>query len=173
MAITLSNTTISGIGSGGIGSGVITGDTIASGTISGDRLASSARANYLVGSRSSAQGMGGGVGWTDHISFTFSVSYSTRVMFLFCSENGYESSTTYGFHRFVLNGNKIGYNACTGRQMANNCAGAGNNAWYADVSAGTHTITVQQAQDGGGTWYSPYWTVDGEGANTLGVFYYG
>jgi hypothetical protein len=173
MPITLSNTSISGLTAGGIDSGVITGTTIANGTINKDRLAGSAIATYLVGQRSSAQGMSGDTGWTDHMSFTFSTSFSTRILVLFCAENGWESSTTTGFHRLILNGGKIGYNVCTGRIMANNGAGAGSTSWVADVGAGTHTILVQQAMSGGGTWYSPYWTVDGEGANTLGVFYYG
>jgi hypothetical protein len=173
MPITLSNTSISGIGSGGLGSGVITGTTVASGTINKDRLAGSAIANYLVGSRSSAQGMGGDVGWTDHLSFTFSTSFATRVLFLWCVSNGYEASETRGYHRFILNGSKIGYDAYTGSWAANNSAGAGSSSAVADVGAGTHTILIQQAKGGGGTWYSPYHTADGEGANTLGVFYYG
>lgn len=173
MPITLSNTTISGLTAGGIDSGVITSASIEGSTIAFDRFADSAKATYLVGSRSSAQGQGGDVGWTDHLSFTFSVSFSTRVMFLWQVSNGYESGQTRGFHRFILDGSKIGYNACTGCIAANNGAGAGSNAWYADIGAGTHTILIQQAHSGGGTWYSPYWTVDGEGANTLGVFYYG
>jgi hypothetical protein len=173
MPITLSNTSISGIGVGGLGSEVVTSALIATNTINRDRFAANAIPTYLVVQRSSAQSLGGDSGWNNHLTLTFSTTFSTRCLFTYYTSNGWESGACFGYARFILNGSKIGQNFMVGKQTANNGAGAGCGVWFADVGAGTHTITAQHRNTGGGsTWQSPFFSADGEAGNTLGVWYY-
>lgn len=142
-------------------------------SISSTKLASSGRMTVATAARTSAHGLGGDSGWVDHLSVTFTVGVASRIMMVFCESCTYESGAVTAFGRFLVDGNKVGYNFMLGKQSTANSGAAGSGLWYADVSAGSHTVMVQVRNSAGGTtWYTPYWSVDGEVANTLGVWYY-
>jgi hypothetical protein len=174
MPITLGSNTITGVSAGGYDSGIFTASNFASATISKDKLASSSVVQYLGGYRNSNASYGGDSGWNDFFSFTFSVTYACRIMVLGFWGCSWESGASQDYERFLIDGNKIGWNSCIGRQTtANTCAGGSSHA-YADVSAGTHTLLMQVRNSvGGTTWQTNYWTVDGEGATTMVIAYYG
>jgi hypothetical protein len=171
MPITLGNNTITGVSAGGYDSGIVTSANFASATLNRDRLASNALVQYVVGQRNSNLSTGGDSGWFDYFSFTFSVSYSCRIMVLGFWPCTWESGPGRVFQRFLVNGSKIGWNTCIGSQCtANTCAGASSHA-YTDVGAGTHTI-LMQCRNLSGTWQSINWTADGESASTMAVACY-
>ena len=66
-------------------------------------------------------------------------------------------------------------NACVAKQSTANSAGSGCVIWDKQyLPAGTHTVTVQIRNTiSGSTWVTPYWSADGQTANTLSVMYYG
>lgn len=147
--------------------------SIPANSVSSSSLTSTGRITYLVAERNTQQSLGGDSGWVDHVSVTFTVGVASRIMFWMCTSVGYESGAVQGFMRFILDGNQVGSNFCAGRQAASNQAGSGSATWYADVSAGSHTLKVQARNSiGGTTWITPYWSVDGQSVNTLGVMYY-
>jgi hypothetical protein len=173
MAITLGSNTITGVSAGGYGSGVFTGTNIASGTINKDRLASSATVQYAAGYRNSNGSYGGDSGWNDFFSFTFSNSYACRVLILGFWSCSWESGPAQGYQRFLIDGNKYGWNSCVMRQTTANTGAGGSGHAYADIGAGTHTIMMQVRQPvGGATWQTNYWTADGEGAHTMVIASY-
>jgi hypothetical protein len=173
MPITLGSNTITGVSAGGYDSGVFTSGNFASATINRDKLASNALVQYVVGQRNSDISLGGDSGWNDYFSFTFSVSYSCRIMVLGFWGCSWESGPGQTYERFLINGSKIGWNTCIGRQTtANTAAGASSHA-YGDVAAGTHTVMMQVRNvAGGSTWRSVNWTADGESAATMAVACY-
>lgn len=147
--------------------------SIPANSVSSSSLTSTGRITYLVAERNTQQSLGGDSGWVDHVSVTFTVGVASRIMFWMCTSVGYESGAVQGFMRFILDGNQVGSNFCAGRQAASNQAASGSATWYADVSAGSHTLKVQARNSiGGTTWITPYWSVDGQSVNTLGVMYY-
>jgi len=163
MAIQLLDTTITGIGSGGLPSSVITSTS----------LSSSGRMAFHSAARTTNHSLGGDSGWQDHLSTTFTAGVASRAIFWFGGGCTYESGAVQGFYRFVLNGSKIGYNWCGGRQSNNNGGSGSGGCYFADVAAGTHTILVQARNSvGGTTWQINYWSVDGYTSSLLGVFYY-
>jgi hypothetical protein len=162
MPIQLLDTTITGLGAGGLPSGVVTSST----------MSSSGRFYSAHTARTSTQTLNGDSGWQDHLSLSFTAGVSCRAMFWFLPSITYELNEVQGFFRFVLDGSMIGYNWCSGKQSSSNNGQAGFGHWYADVSAGSHTILIQARNLLSGTWITNYWTADGEAGNTLGVIYY-
>ena len=162
MPITIQDTSITGLGAGGLPSSVITSSN----------YASSGRLAITTAIRNSAQSLGGDSGWQDHLSTSFTAGVACRAMFFLMEGVTWESGNVRGFMRFVLDGSVIGHAWCAGKQSGNNNGHAGNGLWYADVSAGSHTILVQARNVPGSTWQTPYWSVDGEGVTMLTVLYY-
>ena len=163
MPIQLLDTSITGLGSGGLPAGIITASN----------LASTGRLTMDCTYRNSSHGLGGDSGWQDHLSMSFTAGVAQRCMVMFFVSIGYEAGAVRGFFRILMDGSMIGYHWAGGRQHAANCSAAGSGWWYADVSAGSHTIMIQARNSiGGTTWYTPYWNDAGEGSNTLGVLYY-
>ena len=106
-------------------------------------------------------------------STTFTAGVASRAIFWFSPSCGYEAGAVQGFFRFLLDGSKVGYNWCGGRQSDNNGSSAGGGCYYADISAGSHTVMVQARNSvGGTTWQINYWNLDGYAASMLGVMYY-
>lgn len=143
------------------------------GIVTSAKLAGSGRMTIATAARTSSHGLGGDSGWVDHLSVSFTTGVACRIAMVFCESCTYESGAVTGFGRFLVDGSKVGYNFMLGKQSTANSGAAGSGLWYADVSAGSHTVMVQVRNSAGGTtWYTPYWSVDGEVANTLGVWYY-
>ena len=174
MPITLGNTTIAGIAQGGLPNGVVLNATFSSGTIARDRLANSAVINYTATSRNSTQSLAGDSGWNTHISFTFSTSFAGRILLIATIPISFESGPVQGFARFVVNGSKVGSNWCAGRQTTANTCTAGSSTWFADVPAGTNTVTLQiRNVVGGSTWQTPSFSADETSMNVLAIGHYG
>lgn len=151
----------------------VNGSFIDNGSISSAKLTSTGRFDVAVGARNGGQSLGGDSGWNDHMSTTFTCGVACRIFIVVTISSGFESGPAQGFFRILVDGNKVGYSWMGGKQSTANSAGSGSGLWYADVSAGSHTVMVQARNiAGGSTWTTPYWQVDGEGANTLGVLYY-
>jgi hypothetical protein len=153
--------------------GSVNGSYIDNDSVSSTKLTSTGRFNVALGVRNGGQSLSGDSGWNDHMSTTFTCGVACRIFIIVQISSGYESGPAQGFFRILVDGNKVGYSWMGGKQSTANSAGAGSGLWYADVSAGSHTVMVQARNTAGGsTWITPYWQVDGEGANTLGVLYY-
>lgn len=151
----------------------VNGSFIDNGSITSPKLASTGRFAVVTAARNSGQSLSGDSGWNDHLSVAFTCGVACRIMIIMQVSSGYESGPAQGFMRILVDGGKVGYNWCSGKQSTANSAGSGSSLWYADVSAGAHTVMIQARNiAGGSTWITPYYSVDGEGANTLGVFYY-
>jgi len=151
----------------------VNGSFIDNDSVSAVKLTSTGRYAVATGFRNSGQSLGGDSGWNDHMSTTFTCGVACRIFIVVQVSSGYESGPALGFMRILVDGNKVGYNWCAGKQNTSNAANAGSGLWFADVSAGSHTVMIQARNTAGGsTWITPYWSVDGEGANTLGVLYY-
>jgi hypothetical protein len=151
----------------------VNGSFIDNGSITSPKLASSGRFSVATAARNSGQSLGGDSGWNDHLSVSFTCGVACRIMIIMQVSSGYESGAVQGFMRILVDGSKVGYNWCAGKQNTANAANAGSGLWHADVSAGSHTVMIQARNiAGGSTWITPYFNADGEGANTLGVFYY-
>lgn len=161
MPIQLLDTTITGLGAGGLPSGIITSSN----------LDSSGRFYSAHAARTSQHNLNGDSGWQDHVSVSFNCGAACKAIFWFLTSMSYEQGSVQGFFRFVLDGSMIGYNWCSGKQSNQNSGQAGFGHWSADVSAGSHTILIQ-ARCVSANWITPYWSADGEAANTLGVIYY-
>lgn len=162
MPIQLLDTTITGLASGGLPSGVITSST----------LSSSGKLTCASAARTSQHTLNGDSGWQEHLSVSFTCGVACRILMMATPSIGYEGGSVQGFFRFILDGNKVGYNFCAGKQSDGNSAGAGSGSYWADVSAGSHTVTIQARNATSGTWITPYWSVDSGVANTLAVLYY-
>jgi hypothetical protein len=146
---------------------------ISAGSITADLLSNTGKIAVAVAARTSPQSLSGDSGWVDHVSVTFTTSVACRILIIFCESCTFESGAVEGFGRFLFDGTKIGYNFCLGKQSTANSGAAGSATWAHDVSAGTHTVKVQVRNSiGGTTWQTPYWSVEGEVANTLSVTYY-
>ena len=151
----------------------VNGSFIDNDSVSASKLTSTGRFAVATGARNSGQSLGGDSGWNDHMSTTFTCGVACRIFIVVQVSSGYESGAVQGFMRILVDGSKVGYNWCAGKQNTANAANAGSGLWYADVGAGSHTVMIQARNSAGGsTWITPYWSVDGEGANTLGVLYY-
>jgi hypothetical protein len=162
MPIQLLDTTITGLGAGGLPSGTVTSSS----------LATSGKISVATAVRTTSQTLNGDSGWQDHLSLSFTAALASRAVIFFNPSSTYEQGAVQGFFRFILDGNKIGYNFCSGKQTNNQGGVCGAGWWYADVSAGSHTILIQ-ARNLSGTWITPYRSVDGEVSNMLTVIYYG
>jgi len=162
MPISIIDTTLTGLAAGGLPAGVI----------NSSNYASSGRLAITTAIRNSAQSLSGDSGWQDHVSLAFTTGVASRAMFFFMPGVTWESGAVQGFYRFVLDGSKIGYNWCGGRQSAGNNGHSGSGLWFADVSAAAHTIKIQARNVPGSTWQTPYWSADGEGVNMLTALYY-
>jgi hypothetical protein len=160
MSIQLLDTTITGLGAGGLPAGTVTSSS----------LAASGRLTCASAARTSGQTLNGDSGWQDHLSVSFTCGVACRILMILTTSIGYESNTQ-GFFRFLVDGSKVGYNFQAGMQSDRNSAGAGSGSYWADVSAGSHTVMVQ-ARNVVGTWITPYYSVDSGVANTLAVLYY-
>lgn len=145
--------------------------SIPANSVSSSSLTSTGRFSGDVAYRNSGQTLVGDSGWVDHISLTFTTGVACRIMVWGMVSSSYESGSVQGFMKFVLDGSQIGYIWCAGKQSTANSAGSGSSCAYADVSAGSHTIKIQ-ARNTSGTWITPYFSVDGQGANSLGVMFY-
>lgn len=158
------------------GSGTIAGlqaGGLPDGTINSVDLSSTGRLSFISVGRTSQQSLAGDSGWVDHLSTSITCGVASRIWMFFGASFSYENGAVQGFGRFVVDGTAIGYNWCMGKQTTANAGGSGSGCWYADVAAGSHTITVQcRNSQGASTWITPYWSVDGNTANTLGVLYY-
>jgi hypothetical protein len=100
MAITISNTTISGVGVGGLPSGIITLASFANST---------RRWKTAVATKDGADGGAADTGWINHISVSFTVTEaSSTVMIRYDGCHGYESGA----------GNVGGYAALSGATSA-------------------------------------------------------
>jgi hypothetical protein len=156
-----------------IADGNVTTSKIADGNVTSQKLSGTGRFTVATGVRTSGQSLGGDSGWNDHMSASFTCGVAQRIMIVATIGASYESGPVQGFMRILVDGGKVGYQWCAGKQSTANSAGSGSGCWYADVGAGAHTVMVQARNSAGGsTWITPYWSVDGEGANTLGVMYY-
>ena len=147
---------------------------INSGQVTNVSLATSAKFTALTAYQNSGQTLSGDSGWVDHLSLTFTTGVACRVMVWGMISISYESGAVQGFMKLLMDGTQIGYIWCAGKQSTANSAAAGSGCAYVDVSAGSHTVKIQARNSAGGTtWITPYWNVDGQGANSLGVMYYG
>ena len=153
----------------------VTTSQISDGAVTAAKLGSNAVFFTQFSARTSQHTLSGDSGWQDHITMTFTTNRACSCLFVYSSSSSYESGAVQGFARLMLDGTMIGYNSAVAKQSTANSAGAGTCIWdKQSVSAGTHTITVQLRNTvGGTTWISPYWSADGQTANTLGVLYYG
>lgn len=124
--------------------------------------------------RTSQQSLSGDSGWQDHLSMTFTVGKQCNALFLYSSSSSFESGVVQGFARILVDGNMIGANSCVAKQSTANAAGAGTVFWeLQNISAGSHTVKVQvRNTQSGSTWITPYWSADGQTANTLGALFY-
>lgn len=148
--------------------------TIPANSVSSSSLTSTGRFTSNVVYQNSAQSYVNDSGWVDHVSMTFTTGVACRIMVWGMVSSGYESGAVQGFMKFVLDGSQIGYIWCAGKQSTANSAGSGSSCAYADVSAGSHTIKIQARNtQGSSTWITPYFSADGQGANSLGVMFYG
>lgn len=151
----------------------VDGSFIDNGSISSTKLTSTGRFDVAVGVRNGGQSLGGDSGWNDHMSTSFTCGVACRILIIVQISSGFESGPAQGFFRILVDGSKVGYSWMGGKQSTANSAGSGSSLWTADVGAGSHTVMIQARNiAGGSTWITPYWQVDGEGANTLGVLYY-
>jgi hypothetical protein len=147
---------------------------LADSSVTSAKLATSAKFTALVAYQNSGQSYAGDSGWVDHLSLTFTTSVACRVMVWGMVSSSYESGVVQGFMKLLMDGSQIGYIWCAGKQSTANSAGSGSSCAYADVAAGSHTVKIQARNSAGSsTWITPYFQVDGQGANSLGVMYYG
>jgi len=158
-----------------LASATITTAKISDGAITAAKLSGNALFLTQFNVRTSQHSLGGDSGWVDHLSMTFTTNRVCNCLFIYSSSSSYESGTVQGFARLILDGTQIGYNSAVAKQSASNSAGSGTCIWdKQNVSAGSHTITVQiRNTQGGSTWITPYWTADSNTGNTIGVLYYG
>lgn len=151
----------------------VNGSYIDNDSVSSVKLTNTGRYAVATGARTSGHSLGGDSGWVDHMSTTFTCGVACRIFIVVQVSSGYESGAVQGFMRILVDGSKVGYNWCAGKQSTANAAASGSGLWFADVSAGSHTVMIQARNSAGGTtWITPYWSVDGEAANTFGVLYY-
>lgn len=124
--------------------------------------------------RTSQHSLSGDSGWVDHLSMDFTVGKTCNAMFMYSNSSSYESGPVQGFARLILDGTMIGYNSCVAKQSTANAAGPGTVFWdKQNISAGSHTVKVQiRNTQSGTTWITPYWSADGQTANTLCALYY-
>lgn len=154
--------------------GQVPATSLTNAQVASSGLATSGKFTTLVAYQNSAQSYVNDSGWVDHVSLSFTTGVACRIMVWGMVSSGYESGAVQGFMRFILDGSQIGYAWCAGKQSTANSAGSGSSCAYADVSAGSHTIKIQARNtQGGSTWITPYFSVEGQGANSLGVMYYG
>ena len=174
MPITINGSgTIAGLQAGGLPDNSILTADIADANITSTKLSSTGRLSFISVGRTAQHSLAGDSGWVDHLSTSITCGVACRIWMFFGASYSYESGAVQGFGRFVVDGTAIGYNWCMGKQSTANAAGSGSGCWYADVTAGAHTILVQiRNSQGASTWISPYYSVDGNTANTLGVLYY-
>jgi hypothetical protein len=175
--------TVTSVGGTGTVSGISLSGTVTTsgnltlgGTLSvaSSNLATSAKFTALTAYQNTTQSYSGDSGWVDHLSLTFTAGVACRVMVWGMVSSGYESGTVQGFMKLLMDGTQIGYIWCAGKQASANSAGSGSSCAYVDVAAGSHTVKIQARNNQGGTtWITPYFQVDGQGANSLGVIYYG
>jgi len=150
----------------------VSASQINNGTVVLSKLGSNALFQTQFNGRTSQHTLVGDSGWVDHLSITFTTTAVCNCFFIYSSSSSYESGTVQGFARLLLDGTMLGYNSAVAKQSTANSAGAGTCVWdRIGVSIGTHTIKVQ-LRNTSGTWITPYWNVDGQTANSLGVIYY-
>lgn len=149
--------------------------TISDGAVTAAKLGGNALFLTQFNVRTSQHSLGGDSGWVDHLSMTFTTNRVCNCIFFYSSSASFESGPVQGFARLILDGSQIGYNSAVAKQSTANAAGAGTCMWdRQNVSAGSHTITVQLRNvSGGSTWITPYWSADSNTGNTIGVLYYG
>lgn len=149
--------------------------TISDGAVTGAKLGSNALFLTQFNVRTSQHTLSGDSGWVDHLSITFTTGRVCNCLFLYTSSASYESGAVQGFARIILDGVQVGYNTAVAKQSTANSAGSGTCMWdRQNVSAGSHTVTIQlRNSQGATTWITPYWTVDSNTGNLLGVLFYG
>lgn len=121
----------------------VNGSFIDNASISSAKLTSTGRFDVATGVRNSGQSLSGDSGWNDHMSTTFTCGVACRIFIVVQVSSGYESGAVQGFMRILVDGNKVGYSWCAGKQNTANAANAGSGLWFADVSAGSHTVMIQ------------------------------
>lgn len=153
----------------------VSASNISDGAVTAAKLGSNAVFLTQFSARTSQHSLGGDSGWVDHLSMDFTVNRTCSCLFIYSSSSSFESGVVQGFARLILDGTMIGYNSAVAKQSTANAAGSGTCIWDKQgVTAGTHTIKVQLRNTAGGSsWITPYWSADGQTANTLGVVYYG
>jgi hypothetical protein len=157
-----------------IANSAIASAAIASEAVTLPKLARSGLFLTTFASRTSNHTLTGDSGWVDHISTEITVGKQCSLLAIYSSASSFESGAVEGFARLLVNGTMIGYNSCVAKQSTANAAGSGTVFWdVQNLAAGTHTIKVQvRNSKAGTTWTTPYWSVDGQTANTLGLLYY-
>jgi hypothetical protein len=170
-AINLTNATVVPVNQA---TGQLPAANINTGQVAAASLATSGKFTALTAYQNTPQSYNGDSGWVDHLSLTFTAGVACRVMVWGMVSSSYESGPVQGFMRLLMDGTQIGTAWCAGKQSTANSAGSGSGCAYVDVAAGSHTVKIQARNNQGGTtWQTPYFQVDEQGANSLGIIYYG
>ena len=146
MPITLGDTTITGLGVGGLPAGSVTAATIAGGAI--------AEYQTVEAGTTTDRTLNGDSGWITHLTVSFTTTISCTVFCHAGFAHGYENGPVVLHGRFRLDSATLTSEMSVFKQgfSSNMSFGAHNlHGFFTSVAAGAHTIDLQVRNYGGGS----------------------
>jgi hypothetical protein len=146
MPITLNDTTITGLGVGGLPAGSVNSTTLASGTI--------AEYQMVEAGTTSNRSLVGDSGWVTHLTVTFTTTISCTVFCHAGFAHGFEEGVVVLHGRFRLDSSATTSELQVFKQGFSSNFSFGSHSlhgFFTSVAAGAHTIDLQVRNYAGGT----------------------